>query len=256
MADTPPSTAPVPQAPEASVPSAKKKPSPWVWVGVGCGALFFIVLLVSLLGGLWLVKKGKDWLGAASKNPAVAAAKLAAAANPDIEVVSSDDEKGTITLKNKKTGQVITLNAKDITEGKLKIFDEGETVDLEVSSSGSSFKLSSKKGQLTVGEEGSLPAWIPLPEGVKPVGFFQTESEKVIEGGANFATEDSPSEILAFYQEALGKAGFSPTVSKFEQDGKLIALVSGKTGEDKKLTVTVTAEEEQTFVALLFSEAR
>ncbi|MGQ9495383.1 MAG: hypothetical protein ACUVRY_03875 [Thermoanaerobaculaceae bacterium] len=227
-------------------------------MALGCGTLFFIVLLVSVLGGLWLWKKGKDWLGAASKNPAVAAAKLAAAANPDIEVVSSDDEEGTVTLRNKKTGQVITLNAKDIKEGKLQIFDEkGESVDVKASSSGSSFRLSSKKGQLTVGEEGSLPPWIPLPEGVKPVGFFQAESEKGIEGGASFETDALPSEILAFYREALEEAGLSPTVSKFEQDGKLMGgLVSGKAAGSKKLTVTVTAGQSRTSVALLFSEAR
>lgn len=260
MESTPPSAAPAKpeEATGAPGPSVKKKLSPWVWVVLGCGTLLLIVLLLSVVGGLWLWKKGKDWVGAASKNPAVAAAKLAAAADPDIEVVVADDEEGTVTLRNKKTGQVITLNAKDIKEGKLQIFDEkGESVDLETSSSGSSLKLSSKKGQLTVGEEGSLPPWIPLPEGVKPVGFFQTESEKGIEGGASFETEASPSEILAFYREALEEAGLSPTVSKFEQDGKLMGgIISGKAARGQKLTVTVTASQRRTAVALMFSEAR
>lgn len=250
----PPASAQPEEAPGAPGPSAKKKLR--VWVVLGCGTLLLIVLLLSVVGGLWLWKKGKDWVGAARKNPAVAAAKLAAAADADIEVVAADDEEGTVTLRNKKTGQVITLNAEDIKEGKLKIFDEGESVDLETSSSGSSLKLSSKKGQLTVGKEGSLPPWIPLPEGVKPVGFFQTESENGIEGGASFETEASPSEILAFYREALEEAGLSPTVSKFEQDGKLMGgIISGKSAGGQKLTVTVTASQRRTAVALMFSEA-
>lgn len=260
MASNPPSASPAQpgEAPGAPAPSAKKKLSPWVWVALGCGTLFLLVLLFSIFGGLWLWKKGKVWVGAASKNPAVAAAKLAAAVDPDVEVVASDEEKGTVTLRNKKTGQVITLNAKEIEEGKLKVFDEqGESVDFEAESSGSSFRLSSKKGQLTVGEAGSLPSWIPLPQGVKPVGFFQTESEKGVEGGASFETEESPSEILAFYREALEKAGLSPSVSKFEQDGKLMGgLVSGKAAGGRKLTVSVTAGQRRTSVALMFSEAR
>lgn len=260
MESTPPSAAPAQpeEAPGAPGSSAKKKLSPRVWVVLGCGTLLLIVLLLSVVGGLWLWKKGKDWVGAANKNPAVAAAKLAAAADPDIEVVAANDEGGTVTLRNKKTGRVITLNAKDINEGKLKIFDEeGKKVDFEASSSGSSFKLSTEGGELTVGEEGSLPVWIPLPKGVKPAGFFQTESEDEIKGGASFETEASPSEILAFYRDALGEAGFSPSVSKFEQNGKIMGgIVSGNTAEGRKLTVTVGASQRQTSVAIMFSEAR
>ena len=53
-------------------------------------------------------------------------------ANPDLEVVSSDDESGTVTIRNKKTGEEITMNAADIKNGRLRFKNEkGEEVTFE-----------------------------------------------------------------------------------------------------------------------------
>lgn len=246
----PPASAPTPQ------PAAPKKTSPWVWVGVGCGVLFLIVVLVFVVGGLFLFKKGKDFVKTAEKNPAVAAAKIAAAVNPEIEVVDSDDDAGTVTIRNKKTGETITLNAEDIKKGRLKFSNEkGEEVTIEGSQEQGKVRISSPQGEMVFGEgAGELPDWIPLYPGAKASGSWQTRSQEEAGGAAVFTTADPPDRVMAFYERELKARGFSPSTSRFEQDGKLVGgLVQGKTAQGRTLTVTVTREEGgQTNVALAY----
>lgn len=246
----PPASAPTPQ------PPAPKKTSPWVWVGVGCGVLLLLVVLVFVVGGLFLFKKGKDFVKTAEKNPAVAAAKIAAAVNPDIEVVDSDDEAGTVTLRHKKTGETITLNAEEIKKGRLKFTNEkGEEVTVESSQEQGKVRISSQHGEMVFGEgAGELPDWVPLYPGAKPTGGWQAKGEGGTGGAAVFATSDSPDKVMAFYEREMKSRGFSPTTSRFEQNGKLVGgLVQGKTAQGRTLTVTVTVEEGgQTNVALAY----
>src|SRR5579862_1895754 len=95
-----PATPPL-SAPPASVPAASAKTSPLVWVLAGCGGL---IVLGGLVFGL-IVFKTRQFVHSAQKNPAFAAARLLAAANPDIDVLSTDEDRGTMTVRNKKTGE-------------------------------------------------------------------------------------------------------------------------------------------------------
>jgi len=246
-----------PAQPTQQPPAAPKKTSPWVWVAVGCGALLLVVTLVFVVGGLWLFKKGKDFVRTAEKNPAVAAAKIAAAANPDIEVVSADDAAGTVTLRDKKTGEVITMDAKEIQKGKL-VFRNEKGEKLTVEGGQGEMRIASKKGEMTIGGEGNVPSWVPLPPGVKPSGTVSSQTADRLEGMASFETSLPPGEVLRFFEQELGRAGFSPSVSKFEQNGKLVGgMVSGKAEDGRELTVTVSASEKQvTHVGLAYGGPR
>lgn len=254
MASTPPPVPPA-SAPSAQPPAAKKT-SPWVWVVVGCGALILVVVLAFVVGGLFLFKKGKEFVKTAEKNPAVAAAKIAAAVNPEIEVVDSDDEAGTVTLRNKKTGETITLNAEDIKKGRLKFSTEkGEEVIVEGGEEQGKVRISSEKGEMVFGEgTGELPDWVLVYPGAKPSGSWQARSKEKAGGAAVFTTSDPPDRVIAFYERELKSRGFSPSTSRFEQDGKVVGgLVQGKTTQGRTLTITVTAEDGgQTNVALAY----
>lgn len=254
MASTPP---PVPPASAPmSQPPAAKKTSPWVWVGVGCGVLLLLTVLAFVALGVFVFKKGKDFVKTAEKNPAVAAAKIAAAVNPEIEVVDSDDEAGTVTLRNKKTGETITLNAEDIKKGRLKFTNEkGEQVTVEGSQEQGKVRISSQQGEMVFGEgAGQLPDWVPVYPGAKASGSWQAKSQGEAGGAAVFTTSDPPDRVMAFYERELKSRGFSPSTSRFEQNGKLVGgLLQGKTAQGQQLTVTVTVEEGgQTNVALAY----
>src|SRR5215207_3396874 len=91
------------------VPGQKKKMSALGWIAIGCGAIAIIGILAlggaAFIGGRFLKHKAAEF----EKNPALAAAELAIRANPDYEVVESDSDAGTLTVKNSKTGEVVTM---------------------------------------------------------------------------------------------------------------------------------------------------
>ena len=83
---------------------AKKGLPVWAWVGIGCGALVVVVLIVVTVAGFLVANKVKDVAADFEKNPAMATARMIVKLNPDLEEVSTDDEEGTITVRNTKTG--------------------------------------------------------------------------------------------------------------------------------------------------------
>ena len=81
--------------------------SPIVWILGIIAGIFVLGMLVLIGGGLFVAHKVKQagfdpalW----QKNPGVAAAKMIAATNPDVSVVSVNEREGVITLKDKKPG--------------------------------------------------------------------------------------------------------------------------------------------------------
>jgi len=50
----------------------------------------------------------------------MATAELMVKANPDLDLVESDAEAGTLTIRNRRTGEEVTMSAKDIQEGRVQ----------------------------------------------------------------------------------------------------------------------------------------
>ena len=96
----------------------KKGLSPWAWVAIGCGGLLLVAMIVMMVGGMFVAKKVGDFAEDFEENPA-AAAEMLIKMNPDLELVDSDRDAGTMTIRNKEDGEVITVNYEDIEKGKL-----------------------------------------------------------------------------------------------------------------------------------------
>ncbi|RPH54695.1 hypothetical protein EHM82_06480, partial [bacterium] len=108
-------------APPQAPPPAKKGLSPLAWVAIGCGAIAILGTLVVgglVMAGGMFAKKQLDKL---EENPVMTAAEWAVRANPDVELVESDPEAGTLTIREKATGKVTTISAEDAKEGKFTI---------------------------------------------------------------------------------------------------------------------------------------
>jgi hypothetical protein len=230
-----------PSAPVAQPTVAQKKTSPLVWVLAGCGGLIVISAVLFAVGGYWGVHKLKGYAESAKKNPAVFAAKLAVAANPDLEVVSSDDESGTVTIRNKKTGEEITMNAADIKNGRLKFKNEkGEEVTFEGSGEKGKegLRVKSNKGTMTFGdvEAEKMPAWVPAYPGAKVMASTRQKTEDGFTGTYSFQTPDAAAAVLARYESELSGAGFAIERQSVGAVGSLQAKADGG-----KRTVAVTA---------------
>ena len=108
----------------------KKGLSPLAWIGIGCGGLLLIGILVVSVGGYFAAKTVSDFVG---DNPAAAAAEAIVRINPELELVESDREAGTITIREKSTGKEVTVNYSQLERGEL-VFGDGEGEEVRVQS--------------------------------------------------------------------------------------------------------------------------
>jgi hypothetical protein len=263
MSSTPQAPPPPPQIPQAAAPApaAAKKTSPLIWVLVGCGGLVLLAAIIMLVAGVFVAKKVGSYAKDAEKNPAMAAAKLIVAMNPELETVSTDDSAGTITIRNKKTGEVITVDLDDVKKGKIRFKNEkGESAEISASGEGETGKIEVKsdKGTMTFGAGGSAeaPDWVPAYPGSQPEGMYSAKGAQGTTAAFTFDTEDAPEKVIAFYEEKLKDAGFEVTTSTFKKgatlSGGLINAVAE--AEKRQVHVTVSAEDAGTKVAVNFVE--
>ena len=224
-----PLTPPTPPPP----PAQPQKRSPMFWVAIGCGVIVLLGLLAMGTCG-WFVKKKVAQFEA---NPALAAAELAVRANPDMEVVESDTDKGTITVRNKKTGEVVTWNAADIESGK--------------------WSVETDEGTATFGGGGpqDLPAWVPVYPGGSVTGNFDTTSAEGRTVAFTMTTPDTVAAVLEFYESQLQSAGLTVQKSTFDQAGTSGGTVGGTSQDEKRsASVMVSTADGQTSAVVSFTE--
>lgn len=239
MASQPP---PPPVATSAPAPPPAKKTSPWVWVAVGCGGVLLLILLIFLIGGYFVAKKVGNFAKEAEENPAMAAAKMIAAVTPDIEVVEADDKRNTITLRNTKTGEVVTMDVNEVKEGRIKFkTDKGEA---EISGDrGGGITIRTEEGTATFGTGDAYPDWLPPYPGASPEALFTSRTESESIGTWQFLTDDATAKVVSFFQRELRERGFKITSTTSWQTDE------GSTGtvmaEDGKRNVIVTVVPHQ-----------
>jgi len=239
-----------------------KKTSPWVWVLAGCGVLVLLVVLVLAVGGFIIGKKVKDFAKDAERNPAVAAAEMAVRFNPEIEVVDKDYDRGTITLRNKKTGEVLTMDAEDVKNGRIRFRNEkGEEVSFEGGGTGKEgqFKISTKDGQATLGSgaEVSLPSWLAEYPGAETQGAYSGADADSVSGGYTFQTEDSVQKVLDFYKDRLEGEGFKVTTSTFQQDGQVAGgSIVGEGSDGRETHIGAMRGDDRTAVTVTYKHPK
>jgi len=254
--DAPPATG----APQTSAP---RKISPLVWVLVAIAGLFVLFGIAVVGGGLYVAHKARQ-IGLDTElmqnNPGLATAKLLAATNPDLEVVSTDDRRGIITIRQKSTGKIMTVNFDDLKRGKIAFREDGkDTVTLEAHGDGGTASLQMKSGSesLSFGaNQAALPAWIPAYPNSKPASTFSLNSKGGTSASFQFQTQDAPADVLAFYDRGLKQSGFRITMNATGQDTKSSGgLLSGDDAANKRtVLVTVGTANQGTSVSVTYSQ--
>jgi len=248
-------------------PQQKKGLSPLVWIGIGCGVLVLVVLIGMVGIGLFARHKLKQ-AGISTemmeKNPAEAAARMYVAANPDVELVEVDSDQGTLTVRNKKSGELITMNMDDLQKGKLSIRNETTGKEVHISAEGQG----EDQGSVTVTDEtgkkvfqtggGSvkdLPSWAPVYPGASTEGHFSmtNEGEKMVT--LSLKTKDPVDKVLAFYKAKLKAEGFSTSVTSRSGDGGKAGFIIGKDDAGgRTFQVSVAEEDGATSIGLSCTE--
>ena len=256
----PPVSAPPSSAPPASAPVAAAKTSPLVWILGGCGGLIVLAALVGGMALYYIGHKAKQFGDLAQRNPAMAVAKLMAAANPDIEVVSVDDKRGVMTVRDKKTGKVLTMNLADAQKGKFVFSAPGEKpVTLEAHGDGASGSLEVKSGEgsmkIGAGAAEKVPNWVPTYPGTTPQNTFSMQNDKENSGSFTLTTKDSIDQVVRYYGDALKQAGLKVTTNVIQSDGKasMGIVTAEEAGDKRKAAITVTIADGATKVGVTFT---
>jgi hypothetical protein len=228
---------------------AKKGLPIWAWVGIGCGGLLILVLIVVMAAGFFVANKVKDVAADFEDNPAMATARMIVKLNPELEEVSTDEEAGTITVRNKKTGEEITVNFEDIEDGKLSFTtDEGEVkVDASQLDESGSMTVTSEDGSVVfaTGKPSAkdLPSWVPMYPGTEPSSRHSMRTETTLSGGFEITTDDAVADVLEFYRSELESAGYEISVNTYTQDDTEGGMVNGNNEAEQRSVVVILSRE-------------
>lgn len=195
----------------------KKGCGPLGWIAMGCGGLVLVgVIAVVGVAGFGFFK-AKEFVTDLEANPLQTAAEAVVRFNPDLDLVETDSEQGTMTVRNTKTGEEATLDFDDIAEGKFSFStDEGE-FNIETSSDSANgnggVTFSGPDGQKAQfgGSAGTddVPDWVPLyPDATDTQGTFQASTAEGMTGAVSAKTDDDMREVLAYYKKYLEDEGY------------------------------------------------
>jgi hypothetical protein len=228
----------VPPVPPAGGAQPAKKKSPLVYILIGCGGVIVLigVLVVAAISfGLYKAKQAGLDPDLIRKNPAVAMVKMAVAANPDAELVSLDEDRGIVTIRDKKTGKTVTMNFEDIKQGKISFEGEGG------------------EGSASIGGPVDLPSWFPSYPGATPQGTFSLQDNTGDSSGFHFTTQDSPAQVFQFFEAGLKKAGLTVEASGTGNGGLISAHDEN---QEREAVVNVSAGSNGTQVSGTFKSKK
>lgn len=252
--NVPPQQPQYPQQPGYPLQAQKKKTSPVVWVLLGVGA-FFLLIIISVAGlvgfGIYKARQAGVDPDLIRRNPTIAAVKMAIATNPDAELVSLDEGRGIVKVRDKKTGKIVTMNFEDVKKGRFSFESEGQKMTIEGEGQSGQMKAESADGTAAIGAGGpvQLPAWFPVYAGVKLEVNYSVKGAKEDAGSVSFTTKDTVEQVLQFYEDGLKKAGLKVSTLKQDKGG----MVTGsEDGDARNAMVMVNEETEGAKVSATF----
>lgn len=214
--------------------NGKKGLHPLAWVAIGCGALIVIVGLVLTLGLGYLGFKAKQFVEEYEQNPALGVAHVIAATNPEVEIESSDETAKTVTFRNTKTDELVTINYKDLEEGRVSFESSEGSFEIDSSEEGGGTVTMTNEDGETVYQAGTavdadVPAWVPMMSGVTltPVVQQQNPEGKFASFQVTFPEGTEVKEVFDFYQQQLEAEGFKVDRAEQTVNGQVAGTVIG-----------------------------
>ena len=262
--DLPPAPVPAP----APAP-AKKSNTLVIVLCVVFGILF--LLLASCVGTcMYVGKKAKKYAQESQKYPQISALALAASLDSNFEVVSKDLDVGTLSLKNKKTGEVVKLDAKDFSAARI-----GELLERIASGKGVNVALkptavkpaaeesaaASSSSETNVSAAESAAQDDTLKNFRSDFPIYSDGSSTTVEAAQNtfagvstsihvFLTSDSPAKVAEYFEKKLAAEGYTVLGSENGSDsnGATLSRVFQKGEMGATLNVTARVEGGKTHV--------
>jgi hypothetical protein len=242
----------------------KKGMSTVVKVLLGCGVLLFLLVGSCVVVGGYFAKKTigglSDFAKEVESDPDAAAVRAAAMAlrlNPEVDVISSDPAGGTITVREKKSGKMVTFNLEDIKAGRFSITADGETTNVDIDASadnGGQMKVVTDQGTAVFGAGAQqAPDWVPNYPGGRTEGLANIEAKGEKSGTFTLRTADTPDTVLSFYESKLKEAGFEVQKASLSYNGAPSGTLNA-TSAKRQLSITAAAQDGETQALVSYNE--
>ena len=237
----------------------KKGMGPLAWIGIGCGVIVIVGFIVMAAGAYLFKSKIVDPM---KKNPGMVLAKGVIAANPDLDLVSSDDAAQTLTVHNKKTNETITMNLDDVKNGRFKFSSDKGSASFDVSQQGISVKAKDDKGQESTfvagaGAPKDLPAWLPTYPGATVTSGFSSKSGQGTTRTFALTTSDAVDKVVAFYSDQLKNNGLTvvaPTTVAVGGQTTMSTITADSPDKKRHVQVAVQAVNGQSQASISYEE--
>ena len=223
----------------------KKGLGVFAWVAIGCVGLL-------VLGGIAV--GGMFWYGARkvqslAEDP-TAAIEMMAALNPDVEVVDKDSDAGTVTIRDKKTGETMTVDMDDLKEGRISFSTDEGTASFDVNQAEGTMEIRGADGAVAqFGGSTELPSWVPSYPGATSEGVYTAQDATQESGTFTASTTDSLDDVFAYYRGQLQNGGYKITENRYSSpQGDGAMLVGEAQDGGQTLTFTLQASEGKTQV--------
>lgn len=205
----------------------------WVWILVGLLALF-------MLAGVAVVATGVFFAKQAASNPVAMVAKIAAMANPNLEVLAVDEGTGKVTIKDRETGKTVTVSLDDLKNGKLE--------------------MSSEEGRIQVGAnvDAKIPQWVPIYPGAKQQNVMSTQTAEADGGTIMLEVKEEFGKVKAWYEEQIKAGGFDSKMATSTEgsEGPGAMLIASKNDEKQSLHILLNTEPEFTRATITFGSKK
>jgi hypothetical protein len=192
------------------VSTAKPRNRRFRSAAVGLAVLVALVVIAVAVWGY----RGRTSSDEDRENPAMAAAEMLVWLDPDQEMLAKDPVAETLTVRDKNTGQVATIDVNQIRDGKISLDyggDDDSTPDDDIAGN----QEASPSPDAAV--EDALLHWVPRFPGAQ----FQQEQQSNIPQGLitifSVRSNAAAEEVLAFYSRHFEDQGFE--VSRVDVPG-------------------------------------
>jgi hypothetical protein len=187
------------------------------------------------------------------RNPAIAMVKMATALNGNLEMVSSNERTGTVTMRDKQSGKTITYKYDQGTKTLQIVGDNGETVTMSGDGSKGGMTVKTADGTVKYGaQSGSAPSWVPLYPGTTPQGNLSAETNGEKQNNFSFTTKDPIAKVVEYYQAQLKAGGFKVNVISSSDDGGMVQ--AGDEANKRTVMLTVGSSNGETTGAVMSLE--
>lgn len=223
----------------------KKGLGVWGWVAIGCVGILVLGGIAAGVGG-WMLKRKVQSM---AEDP-TAAIEMIAALNPDIEVVGKDTDAGTVTIRDKKSGETMTVDMDDLKDGKISFTTDEGTTSLAMDQEAGKVEVRGADGAVAqFGGNTQLPGWVPSYPGAASEGVYSAQDATSESGTFTLSTTDSLDAVFGFYRSQLQGGGYKVTENRYSSPQGDGAMLVGETEDGSRtLTFTLQASEGKTQV--------